>query len=298
MAKTLDTTPQGFDNLLNFRDVAVSINNQQHHTVLRQGQLYRSARPDSASSSDRQQLRDVYGIKTIVDLRSKTEHIEAAKKHTELAKATQPAFVPVTNNYVAQALKIPGIRYADINLNGKGFERHLIWQLSYSNLAWLVGYMSLGYRLQGISIIGKNVLQPRGLIGLGKDTLKHSGPEIKEVFDVLANPESYPVLVHCTQGKDRTGLIVTLVLLLCGVDIDAISDDYRMSEAELKPEFEDRMKEIASIGLDESFAGCPKSFVCDIAQFIQEEFGGVERYLSSIGVQQQQISQIRKQFRA
>ena len=269
-----------------------------HRPVLRQGQLYRSARPDSASAADRQKLQDVYGIKTIIDLRSKTEHIEAAKKHTQSVNAAQSAIIPVSNKYIAQSLKVPNTRYAEINLNGKGFERHLVWQLSYRNLALLITYMSLGYRLDGVRIIGKNVLQPRGLIGLGKDTLKHSGPEIKEVFDVLASPESYPVLVHCTQGKDRTGLIVMLVLLLCGVDIDAISNDYRMSEAKLKPEFEERMKEIASIGLDESFAGCPETFVPDIARFIKDEFGGVEQYLLSIGIGKQQISQTRRQFLA
>jgi protein tyrosine/serine phosphatase len=38
--------------------------------------------------------------------------------------------------------------------------------------------------------------------------------EVKQVFDVLADDRNWPVLVHCTQGKDRTGLIVMLVLFL------------------------------------------------------------------------------------
>lgn len=276
--------PAAFDNILNFRDVAVFINREQKESVLRPGKIYRSARPDSASPLDKKKLTQKYGLKTIIDLRSKTEHIEAAKKlaSTTLTKADTP-----------EAAKIPGIRYAEVNLNGKGFERHIAWQLSYSNLARLATYMALGYRLEGISIISKNVLLPRGLIGLGQDTLQHSGPEVKAVFDLLADPKSYPVLIHCTQGKDRTGLIVILVLLLCGVDTAAISKDYTISEKELQPEFEERMKEIRSIGLDESFARCPDTFVRDMAQFIDIQYGSVEAYLKSIGIQDQQVHQIR-----
>lgn len=41
--------------------------------------------------------------------------------------------------------------------------------------------MLFGYRMQAISILGQEVMQPRGLIGLGYDTLDHSGPEIAQV---------------------------------------------------------------------------------------------------------------------
>lgn len=273
-----------FDNILNFRDVGVFVNQEQNNSVLRTGRIYRSARPDAASASDKTKLTQKYGLKTIIDLRSKTEHIEAAKK---LASTTS------TKSDNLEAAKIPGVRYAEVNLNGKGFERHIAWQLSYSNLARLATNMLLGYRLEGISIISKNVLLPRGLIGLGQDTLQHSGPEVKAVFDLLADPKSYPVLIHCTQGKDRTGLIVILVLLLCGIDVAAISKDYTISEKELEPEFEDRMKEIRSIGLDESFARCPETFVHKMAQFIHTQYGSVEAYLKSIGIRNQQIDQIR-----
>lgn len=274
-----------FDNILNFRDVAVFVNREQNKPVLRPGKIYRSARPDSASASDKTKLTQKYGLRTIIDLRSKTEHIEAAKKLASTSASTQ--------GDSREAAKIPGVRYAEVNLNGKGFERHIAWQLSYSNLARLATNMLLGYRLEGISIISKNVLLPRGLIGLGQDTLQHSGPEVKEVFDLLADPKSYPVLIHCTQGKDRTGLIVILVLLLCDVDATAISNDYTLSERELEPEFEERMKEIRSIGLDESFARCPKTFVHEMKQFINSRYGSVEAYLKSIGTQDQQVAQIR-----
>ena len=288
MANALPVSPQAtqsqFQNILNFRDVGATINAITGRHLVKTGRLFRSARPDSASQRDRSLLVDEYKIKTVIDLRSKTEHITAAKKHSDAAALAQSAAVPVSNDVVAAPLKITGLRYAEINLNGKGFERALLWKLSWSSLAKLMTLMTLGYRTEGIAILGREVMQPRGLTGLGVDTLDFSGEQIKEVFQVLAEESSYPVLVHCTQGKDRTGLVILLALLLCGVDIPAISDDYVMSQKELEPEMKDRLKEIQSIGLDESFAGCPSDFVAIVTNHLDSHYGGVGKYLEHIGV--------------
>lgn len=49
-------------------------------------------------------------------------------------------------------------------------------------LIWL---MMLGYRMEAISILGREVMQPRGLVGLGKDSLDYCGTEIAEVGFIL-----------------------------------------------------------------------------------------------------------------
>lgn len=48
---------------------------------------------------------------------------------------------------------------------------------------------------------------PRGLVGLGLDTLDQSTREIREALSLYADPAALPSIVHCTQGKDRTGEI-------------------------------------------------------------------------------------------
>lgn len=62
-----------------------------------------------------------------------------------------------------------------------------------------------GYRTQAINIIGEKVMIPRGLVGLGLDTLDQSTKEIHEALSLYADPSALPSIVHCTQGKDRTG---------------------------------------------------------------------------------------------
>ncbi|ETI29096.1 hypothetical protein G647_01549 [Cladophialophora carrionii CBS 160.54] len=291
-----------FDNLLNFRDVGAHVNTITGRTVLRTGLLFRSARPDEASRSDRDQLVNKYHVQTIIDLRSKTEHINAAKKRSEVDSGVDSAALPTTNkafeDEVRRPVEIPGIRYAYINLNGKGFERHLIWQLKYTSLAKLVFLMALGYRTEGISVLGKELMLPRGLIGLGIDTLDCSGPEIKEVFDILADSSAWPVMINCTQGKDRTGITVLLVLVLCGVDLGAIAQDYVKSEEELEPEKAERMKEIESIGLDESFAACPPDFCEKVVQHLKSMYGGIDTYLAKIGVDTTQCERVRQILKA
>jgi hypothetical protein len=49
-----------------------------------------------------------------------------------------------------------------------------------------------------------------------------------------------PILLHCTAGKDRTGVICALVLSLCGVDDDVVAHEYSLTDIGLKsrhPEF-------------------------------------------------------------
>lgn len=148
--------------------------------------------------------------------------------------------------------------------------------------------------MEGIAVLGREIMQPRGLVGLGRDTLDHCGPEVKQVFDVLADATAYPLLVHCTQGKDRTGITILLILLLCGVDLAAITADYVQSEPELQPEMEARLEEIRSIGLDESFAKCSPDFCKAIKEHLDTQYGGISRYLESIGVDAAQQAMVRQ----
>ena len=144
--------------------------------------------------------------------------------------------------------------------------------------------MAAGRRNEAISILGQKVMTPRGLTGLGCDTLTYSTAEIRAAFDVLSHLSNYPVLIHCTQGKDRTGLLVLLILLLLDVDERSILADYLRSEKELLPEKEERMCEIESIGLTEEFAGCPIDFVPQLKTFVEKSYGGVKQYLSKAGI--------------
>lgn len=69
--------------------------------------------------------------------------------------------------------------------------------------------------------------------GLYRHLVDTCGPGIVEVLEYLARPGALPALVHCLVGKDRTGLLVALLLELLGVPRDVIFADYVASNAGL-----------------------------------------------------------------
>ncbi|KAK0626860.1 protein-tyrosine phosphatase-like protein [Immersiella caudata] len=270
----------GFDSILNFRDVGRTINEFSGQRLVRDGMLFRSARPDEATQRDRMLLKDVYGIKTVIDLRTKTEHMNAAKKR----QADFRTFGK-SNAALAEPLQISGIGYHEIKLTGRRFELFLLSQLSvWSFIKFFVLFL-LGFRMRAIRILGREVMLPRGLVGLALDTLDKSGPEIAQTLNSYLEPGALPSLVHCTQGKDRTGIIVILVLLILGVPPDVIDYDYRLSDEALfaDPENESRIAEIKEIGLTDDWGETSQVLVTRTIQHLDSRYGGIDYYLDGIG---------------
>lgn len=281
----LDSADRPFDNIINFRDVGRSVNHLMGSRILKEGVLFRSARLDDASERDRRRLADELHISTVLDLRSMTEHQMATRKcrGEDALDPEQPSLPPSEAN--EHLVEIPGVQRSLISLTGRAFERALLWRLDWYNLIRVLALVASGYRTEAVTIIGQQVMAPRGLIGLGQDTLDSSTAEVREIFELLVSPAAYPVLVHCTQGKDRTGLIVLLLLLLLPeVSADAIAADYVKSEPELVVEFEERMKEIRVLGLNEEYTKCPPEFTQQIRAHLDAKYGGVGGYLTSVGI--------------
>ncbi|KAK9773816.1 putative Tyrosine specific protein phosphatases domain-containing protein [Seiridium cardinale] len=274
-----------FDNILNFRDVGKTVNEYLGKRVLQEGVLYRSARPDDASFSDRKKLKETYGIRTVIDLRTKTEHLKQAQKRQADLKV--PALLQ-SNAALAEPVQIPGLNYLEIKVTGKKFENHLTKQLSWRRYLKLIALYLSGYRIEAIRIIANDVMLPRGLVGMAIDTLDQSGAEIAEALRTFLQPSSPAVLVHCTQGKDRTGLTVAMCLLILHVPLDAITHDYLLTQTALTndappQETEARLAEIAEMGLSPEWGDCPPNFVNKVAQHLEKTYGGVEKYLDGIG---------------
>lgn len=77
----------------------------------------------------------------------------------------------------------------------------------------------------------RNAASPASLGALYRGMLEgHSAGILVEVVRVLALADG-PVLVHCTAGKDRTGVVVALALRLLGVSRTAVVADYRLTDA-------------------------------------------------------------------
>ncbi|HYH48709.1 MAG TPA: tyrosine-protein phosphatase [Acidimicrobiia bacterium] len=56
--------------------------------------------------------------------------------------------------------------------------------------------------------------------------LEHSTPNVIAALRHVSEELPRPVAIHCTSGKDRTGVVVSLLLRLVGVTRDAVVRDY------------------------------------------------------------------------
>lgn len=70
---------------------------------------------------------------------------------------------------------------------------------------------------------------PHDLSAYYRLLIDHAGPQCCAVIERLAQPDALPAVVHCTLGKDRTGVVTALILDLLGVPHELIVLDYALT---------------------------------------------------------------------
>lgn len=109
-----------------------------------------------------------------------------------------------------------------------------------------------------------------------------------------------PVLVHCTIGKDRTGVTVALALAAAGVDREAIVADYARTERMLPPERNAqivarlRATHPEAKHLEELATRSPASVMRDLLERLDRDYGSPTDYLRSHGLGDDEIDELRR----
>ena len=108
-----------------------------------------------------------------------------------------------------------------------------------------------------------------------------------------------PVVVHCMAGKDRTGLVVALLLRLAGVAPETIGTDYSLSSERLAPVLETWIDDAA----DETerrkrlrLSGTPAEGMVRVVAEIEARYGDVASYLRAAGVGEAQLKRLRERL--
>jgi protein-tyrosine phosphatase len=64
--------------------------------------------------------------------------------------------------------------------------------------------------------------------------LRQNGERFARILELLGRAGALPALVHCTGGRDRTGVTAALILAALGVDDEDIAEDYALSSVLLE----------------------------------------------------------------
>ena len=121
------------------------------------------------------------------------------------------------------------------------------------------------------------------------------------LFGILASEDNLPVVLHCTAGKDRTGVSTAFLLSILGVGRDLIEADYLLTnlDTERQADFIE-----STVGYPEGYdresmiraAGVPKNAMKDFLDGVEAKWGSAVEYLKKIGVTHEQMDTIRNNF--
>ena len=251
--------------LLNLRDVG-GVKCADGRRV-RRGRLFRSATPDFATPADVATLERL-GIRVVLDLRTAPERTYPVPPSGATSDGTT-RWVP------RQPLS--------------HFAVHTIPLLTQ---LWDPGMLA-----------STNARADRFLADRYLAMCERGAPMIVECFSLLANERATPILVHCTAGKDRTGVLVALLLATLGVTKSDIADDYSLSALampELVALIRDHTPERidAMVNQPAAFLSAPSDAMHLFLDDIERRFGSANGYLESIVVESHVIDTLFDQFTA
>jgi len=236
------------------------------------GVLYRS---DAISDLTRQGLADLAGsgISVIVDYRTPAEQQIA------------PDRLPAALN--AEKVNLPLLEGAFTGMAREAMQR--------TNTS--------GDSAAAAQAVQAAVAQLPSLGRIYTGMLEHGAAEFARTARATGSADG-SVLVHCTAGKDRTGVAVALLLDAAGVETDAIVADYQRSEQQLAGEFSERMLGmVGSMGVPLTeeiitlITRAPAEAIRSALAWVQENHGSAAAYLRSGGLTGTELARLRARLR-
>lgn len=155
------------------------------------------------------------------------------------------------------------------------------------------------------------------------DILRVAAPQFRKIFGFIRDHPGEPFIFHCTAGKDRTGVLGMLILLLLGVPAPIVAREFELTEYGIEPErpkLEHHFIEaLNTIGDEESKAKLHKAVskgrknwsveeqgfdnlmssryetMMETIWHLEDEYGDVNAYMENqVGLSHQDLAVIRK----
>ena len=118
-------------------------------------------------------------------------------------------------------------------------------------------------------------------------TLEGFKSNIAAIMTAIADSAPGRMVIHCSAGKDRTGLTTALALRCAGVGFQDIAEDYALTDQYLQADYD---KELAKIQNPEERAArvhdlqTKLEFILDTLNELERRYGSVQGYLQAAGL--------------
>lgn len=133
-----------------------------------------------------------------------------------------------------------------------------------------------------------------------RDAVDHCSARIVAVLKVMAEADEGAILFHCSAGKDRTGLVAAILLVLAGVDDDQVLDDYALTAKLATPLIEQFRARALARGADprfvEGFLSSEPATMRSTLDHVASVHGGVPAYLERAGADASTLASLRRRL--
>ncbi|KAK3679605.1 hypothetical protein LTR37_021376 [Vermiconidia calcicola] len=254
------------DGISNFRDIGGQATSSAQ--AVRRGLVFRSADPTKATADGLKKMSGELSITTIFDLRSTPE------------------------------IKRDGPEWA-----GTEVAKSDIFAAYNIHRDWVPVFAEEDYGPEQVALRYKEYTRSgtEGFVKAYHDILLSAPRAYGKIFRHLARQDPSPCLVNCTAGKDRTGILVALLLLFAGVEPEMVAEEYALTDlglAELRPLFIERLLKNPALegnrdGVQNMVSSKKENMVAAI-EMIEKEFGSAETYMrEKCGLKDDEIEQLR-----
>jgi protein-tyrosine phosphatase len=143
-------------------------------------------------------------------------------------------------------------------------------------------------------LVAADPTKAASLRALYRTAILELGGQIAGIVSALCRPSALPALVHCAAGKDRTGIVIGLVLSALGVPDEVVAQDYAVTADNLTATFFDGLNaegRNARVDLT-SLVGADVEEMLRLLKLVREVAGDARAYLVEHGVTAEELDRL------